>query len=235
MKFKNMIALALIVAAADSAVAQFVPAFGDDQLPLNQACEVTALDGKVYLGKLKSALQMNGKLKLFSIALDDGTGKKKFGAEEVTLVKMKPSNLHKIAETLNASANVGRMKDIKNIIDCDWIYYETVTLGKKDKSYLMQRLNPGAANNKLKAYADPNAKQESSFGLNGMTLVGGKEKSYFLVGEDGNKAVLAEKGKYKKQMAEIYTGCASFFSDLNGDTDWGNFSKHVALYNHTCK
>lgn len=238
MKLKSLLtSLAIITFVcgfAQISRAQFVPAFSDRDLPLNQPCEVTALDGKIYAGKLKMAMQTNRKLKWFSIALDDGTGKKSFNADEVTLVKMKPSNLEKIGEAVNAAHDVGTIKNIKNFIDCDWIYYETVTMGKNNKSYLMQRLNPGKANDKLKAYADPEADQEVSFGLGGMTLAGGKDKSYYLVTAGGTKAVLAEKGKYKKQMADIYTGCPKFFEDLGGDNNWANFSFHVGLYNYRC-
>ena len=61
MKRKLLFTLVISIALTVSAKAQFVPAFSDDQLPLNQPCEVTALDGKVYKGKLKMCMQMNGK------------------------------------------------------------------------------------------------------------------------------------------------------------------------------
>ena len=204
-------------------------------MPLNQPCEVTALDGQVYKGVLKMCMDTDGKLKMFSISLYNGDGRKRFNADEVTLVKIKPSNMQRIAEAVNSATNINKMKDIKNIIDCEWIYYETVTMEKKDKSYLMQRLNPGEKNNKLKAYVDPNAKHESSFGFGGMTLTGGKDKSYYLVYQGGNKAILAENKGYTNQMSEIFANCPSFFEDLNGDNDWGNFAAHVAFYNYTCK
>ena len=227
--------ISLLIFSTGLTKAQFVPAFSDNYLPLNEPCEVTALDGTLYKGTLKMAMQVNGKLKMLSIALDDVHERKRFTADDVTLVKMKPSDIQKIGEVANSATNVNKFKDIKNIIDCDWIYYEKVTLGENNRSYLMQRLNPGEANNKLKAYVDPNAKHESSFSFGGMTLAGGKDKSYFIVMEGVNKSVLAKKGEYKDQMAEIFPNCPYFFTDLNGDDDWGNFAYHVALYNHTCK
>lgn len=235
MKQKLLLSLTFCMAFAISSKAQFVPAFSDDQLPLNQPCEVTALDGKIYKGKLKMAMQMNGKLKMFSISLENDEGRKKFDADEVILVKMRPSNMQKIAEVVRSATDVNRFKDIKSIIDCDWIYYEMVTMGKKDKSYLMQRLNPGENNNKLKAYVDPDAKQESSFGMGGMTLSGGKDKSYYLVADGGTRAFLAKKKGYKNQIPEIYTGCPDFMTFMHGDDDWDNFASHVALYNYSCK
>ena len=102
-------------------------------MPLNQPCEVTALDGQVYKGVLKMCMDTDGKLKMFSISLDNGDGRKRFNADEVTLVKMKPTNMQRIAEAVNSATNINKMKDIKNIIECEWIYYETVTMGKKIK------------------------------------------------------------------------------------------------------
>lgn len=215
--------------------AQFVPAFPDNELPLNQPCEVTKADGTILKGTLKSAMQMNGRLKSFAVAPDDGSDKQRFKADEVIQVKMKPSNMQKIAEIVRSATDMSKMQNIGDVIDCDWIYYETVKMPNSDKSFLAQRLNPGAANNKLKVYQDPNAKSDASVGFGGMTLIGGKDLSYYILTEGGTNSVLAQSKKYKEQMALIYKDCPSFFTDINGHTDWSQFPKQVALYNHTCK
>ncbi len=214
--------------------AQFVPAFPDNELPLNQPCEVTKTDGSILKGTLKGAMQMNGKLKTFAVAAEDGSGRFRFKAEEVVQVKMKPSNMQKIAEIVRAATDISKHADMKDVIDCDWIYYETVNMPNSDKSFLAQRLNPGAQNNKLKVYQDPNAKSDASIGYGGMTLVGGKALSYFILCEGGKNTVLAESKSYKEQMTLIYKDCPSFFTEINGHTDWSQFPKQVALYNKIC-
>ncbi len=233
MKLNKLILASALLLGTLSGRAQFVPEFDDSHMPMNQPCEVLASDSSVTKGVLKMCMQMSGKLKSFAVKPDDGSDKKKFKAEDVIIVRMKPSNLQRIAETVNASSN---KVNVPNVIDCKWIYYEMVKMPKSGNSALLQRLNPGRNNDKLKVYVDPDGSLETSqiSPSTSTPLIGGKGPSYLIVQEGGGNAMVVSKKKYKEQFNTIFTNCPDFATKA-GDMEWENFPTHVAIYNNSCK
>ncbi|MBK9672268.1 MAG: hypothetical protein IPP56_10495 [Bacteroidetes bacterium] len=232
MKLNKLLLTSVLLIGTFTSRAQFVPEFDDSHMPMNQPCEVLASDSSVTKGTLKMCMQMSGKLKSFAVKPDDGSDKKKFKAEDVIIVRMKPSNLQKIAETVNASTKV----KVPNVIDCKWIYYEMVKMPKSGSSALLQRLNPGRNNDKLKVYVDPDGSlQTSQISPSTSTpLIGGKGPSYLIVQDGIENSMVVSKKKYKEQFAAIFSGCPDFATKA-GDMEWENFPTHVAIYNNSCK
>ena len=216
----------------------FIQPLDQDEISLlgNKPCIVKLKSGEELNGQFKSAVLLSGYLDKITIVTPSGE-KTKFQPEDIVSLKVKAGSLAKLTMLAESASSIQEITktDFNEIIDREYITFETALKAKKkDKARLMQLLNPGF-DKKIKVYADPEAKETAGIALGGIQLTGGEDKSYLLV-KDGSKAVKAKKKSYDKNFEELYAGCPKMIAGLkSGKIKWADVAGHVFLYNQVCE
>jgi len=199
-------------------------------------CIVILASGEVITGKLSGASGGSSGLSKLTVKLENGE-KAKFKPEEVVLVKIKASDLAKIAMVASSGSSIKEASntDFEEIINREYIIFETAQTAKKaDKSVLFQLLNPGF-DNKIKVYACDDGNKTMGIGIGQINITGGMDKSYFFVKRD-QKTVKVTKGDYKKDFKELYGDCPEMISYYQRDKiKWSDIAAHVFVYDQKCK
>jgi len=139
----------------------------------------------------------------------------------------------KVNKTFDASNwNKSGLNEV--LMNEGYVLYEkaVTTLKGKEEVLLMQLVNPGF-NDKIRVYADPRAAETQSFGIGGVKLAGGDDKSYYV--KVGDKPAIKVKSKdFADNVSTIFAGCPSLEAKLKDKAEWGDFAKYV--YEHSeCK
>jgi hypothetical protein len=124
--------------------------------------------------------------------------------------------------------------DFDDIINREYIIFEqALRATKKDKPAMMQLLNPGF-DHVIKVYADPNANETTGLSVGGISVTGGKDKSYLFV-KGNNKVVIVKKGSYKKNFDDLYGDCQQMMITFEGEKKkFNDMAGHVFVYDQIC-
>ena len=209
---------------------------GDDLGVLyGNQCIARLESGEEIQGKFAGAVMINGGITKISIKLENGE-KAKFKPEEVVSFLIKASGFAKLAMMAESGSSIQELthSDFGEIVNRDYIIFETARTAKKTDTYrLLQLLNPGF-DSKIKVFATETGKTGGT-SIGGIKLTGGMDKAYLFVKGD-EKAVMVKKSSYRKNFEELYSDCPEMLSVFEGDRiKWNDVAGHVFVYDQVCK
>ena len=196
---------------------------------------ITLEDGSEMEGKVRRLKYKKGLIKEINIKNEDG--KKEVPIEDINYAYLPQSDWDKIGKALDF--DVQRMTqqndgtyDMERLKD-GYAYFEKsqVKVKKKERTLLMQLLNPGSCS-RIKVYHDPFARETMSAGIGGMTLAGGNDKSYYIRIDDG-VAFKFTKKNFKKGYMDIFGDCKEIKKKYK-KAKWKDFEEMVFEYNKSC-
>lgn len=196
---------------------------------------ITLTDGTEIQGTIRDIDREKGLIKF--IKIKDGSGKKhKLKPESVKFMYLPQTAHDKYVKAIDILNNVQKWSDEtlnQDILNQGYVYFELadVKIKKKNKKLLMQLLNPGFSK-QVKVYHDPYASETMSAGIGSITIVGGKEKSYYIA-KGNNPAYKLKKKNYKKEFLPLWNSCENVISDYP-DQKWSNLTKHIITFSE-CK
>ena len=216
----------LIAQAFISAVSEFQP---------SNDCIMELIDGTIVEGKVASATLINENIS--SMTLKDANGiKHKHKAAEIKRFQVKMGFLAKMDAAAEGSSSISEMTktDFNEIVNREYIIYQQALLPKKkDKYRLLQLVNPGF-DSKIQVFDNPKGKETGGLGVGGVQITGGKEKSYLVV-VDNKKSIEVEKGSYKKDFVEVFSGCDKFIQTIDDKKPkFWDMAAHVFAYDQLC-
>jgi hypothetical protein len=215
----------------------FVAAIEDEGLSTlyGNACILKLKSGEEIIGKFVGGVYIKDGLSKIAIKLENGE-KAKFVPEQVISLKIKASKLMKLFMVSEASSSIKEMfhSDFNEIVNRDYIIFETALTAKKTDTYrLLQLINPGF-DSKIKVFAEPSAKT-GGLSVGGVQLTGGQDRAYLFV-KGGDKAIMVKKGSYSKNFEELYADCPQMVSAFQGEKiKWDDVALHVFTYDQLCK
>lgn len=204
--------------------------FSDDKISY-----VTLKDGKEIQGNIKDLDRKKGLIK--KVEIKDLDGKKlKLKPEDISHMYLPPSGLSKLVATMDFLHDAQKWdnKDLNaDIIGKGYVYFEQsdVLIKKKKRTMLMQLLNPSFSS-VVKVYHDPFAKETASFGVAGVTLAGGHDKSYYI--KKDNVAYLLKKKDYDEEFDLLFKSCPAV-KEKFAKVKWSEFANHVFEASQACK
>ena len=193
---------------------------------------VLLTNGNEITGSLKDIDRKKGLIKYVNI--EDGEGKKhKLKAASIKFMYLPPTafdNLSKAVEFTHSAQKWNEKKLNEDLINQGYVYFENakVKIKKKESVLLMQLLNPSFAE-KVKVYHDPFAKESMSLGVAGVDVLGGNDKSYYVLADGGKAAFRLYKKNYKDEFAGLWKKCPKVKAAYPSVT-WLEFPKHVVEY-----
>lgn len=222
----------------DKAIGQgFVAAIEDEGFSAlyGNECILKLDSGEEIHGKFVGGTYVKNGLTKITIKLENGE-KAKFIPEQVISLHIKASGLAKLFMVSNSGSSVKEFvnSDFNDIINREYIIFETALTPKKTDTYrLLQLLNPGF-DSKIKVFAEPSAKT-GGFNVGGIQLTGGESRAYlFVKGEE--KAILVKKGSYSKNFEELYSDCPKMLDAFKSEKiKWDDIALHVFTYDQICK
>lgn len=209
----------------------------DDGFPAlyGNPCILKLETGEEITGKFAGGTGSVNGLRNIKVKLDNGE-KAKFEPEQVVSLKIKASGLLKLTMIISSTSSVQAAKnaDFKEIVNREYIIFETALTAKKTDPYrLLQLINPGF-DSKIKVFAEPN-KKSGGFNVGGVQLTGGEARAYLFV-KGTEKAVEVKKASYSKNFEELYSDCPVMLSEYQGEKiNWDDVALHVFAYDKACK
>jgi hypothetical protein len=198
-------------------------------------CKIELVDGTVVKGKMGMVTFINENISSLTIK-DEAGVKHKHKAAEIHRFYVKMGFLAKMDASAEASSSLKEMfkTDFNEINNREYIIYEQALLPKKKNKYrLLQLVNPGF-DSRIKVYYNPSGNETSGVSMGDIQLTGGEEKTY-LVEIDDKKSILVKKGKYKKQVAELYADCPKLVKILGDEKiKFKNMAAHIFGYDQLC-
>jgi len=203
---------------------------------LKNPTTIVLQNGDTLRGELNSANLVNGYMKNVTLKMGDGS-KRKLQASEMSSLWVKASELAKMSMMNEEASSVYRMTktNFDEIVNREYIIFEqALRATKKDKPAMMQLLNPGF-DHVIKVYADPNANETNGLSIEGVSLTGGKNKSYLFI-KGKSKVVIVEKGSYKRNFDDLYGDCQEMMINFEGEKKkFNDMAGHVFVYDQICK
>ena len=195
---------------------------------------ITLMDGTEIKGTIKDLDREKGLIE--NVKIKDGNGEKhKLDADEIKYMYLPPSGLDKLSTALDMMTDVQKWTDEKldqDLLNQGYAYFElsNVKVKKKEKKLLMQLLNPSFSK-KVKVYHDPYAKETASAGVGGVTVAGGKAKSYYIkIGNDA--AYKVQKKRYDEEFKPLWDKCKSLVKKYSKNIKWNDLAQHVLDYSN---
>lgn len=233
MSSKTLLTLALCIFAQAMIAQTFSkPAlrFSDDKISY-----ITLKDGTEIQGYLRDLDRKKGLIEQVKFKDVDGN-KYKWKPEEISHMYLPPSGWSKFANAVDFKNDAKQWT--KEGVDAQkvsngYAYYEhsDVMIKKKKKSLLLQLINPTFCN-VIKVYNDPFAKETASFGVAGVKMAGGDEKSYYI--KKDKVAYKLKKKNYKTEFAPLFESCSAV-TDKYSKIKWTEFADHVFEASENCK
>ncbi len=121
-----------------------------------------------------------------------------------------------------------------NLLGDGYVLFEKapVIIKGKEEPALVQLLNPGFSD-KIRVYADFNASESNSYGIGGVTLVGGDDLSYYIRKGD-SPAERVRRKDFKGRIATYFGDCPTLANQLEKSYDWPSLPKYISQYSD-CK
>jgi hypothetical protein len=194
-----------------SLVALSAPSFAQtflDPLTMPMGPSATAIlaDGSTIQGEPKIKAKGIGNIKKVKMKLADGS-KRKLGAADIQEFRLVPGGLAKALGAMNTMSSINEMSktDAGEVMKRDEAVF-TSGLLPNGKPALMQLLNPGFEAT-MQVFPDPAGRETSGVGIGGVSITGGLAKSYLVLKEGQDKAVLVKKQQYDELWDSLYSDC----------------------------
>jgi hypothetical protein len=208
-----------------------------DAFSHSKTAYITKTDGTELKGTIDDIDRKKGLIEEITI-LDESKKKIKLKPEEVKYMYLPQSGLDKLDKALDVATDAQKWGDEKiksDLIKDGYTYFEQseVMIKKNKMVLLMQLLNPTFCKF-VRIYQDPLAQESASFGVAGIKLAGGDEKSYyFKKGEE--PAYRLYRSDYKENFKTIWSDCPNLISKYESHLKWTDLAKQVCDYSTDCK
>ena len=214
----------------------FIPAF--DRFSGKEVAYIYLEDGSKIEGTIDDLNRKKGLIEEVTILTTDQKKKLKLEPKDIKTMYLPASGYFKLVNSIEQNFNAQKWKnnDVNmDIINKGYAYFEKVKVKvKKDtEDLLMQMVNPSFSS-KIKVFHDPLAAESIRFGVAGITMAGGDDKSYYLqVGSEVAERI--KKKEYDDEYLRLYKDCPALLNKLKNDHRWTNFDKHLLEYTTVCK
>jgi hypothetical protein len=214
----------------------FIPAF--DRFSGKEVAYIYLEDGSKVEGTIDDLDRKKGLIEEVTILPTGQKKKRKLEPKDIKTMYLPASGYNKLVNTLDQAYDAQKWKnnDVNmEIINKGYAYFEKVKVKiKKDtEDLLMQMVNPSFSA-KIKVFHDPLAAESMSFGVAGIKMAGGDDKSYYV--QVGNEiAERIKKKEYDDEYLNLYKSCPALLNKIKSDHRWVNFDKHLLEYTTSCK
>jgi len=236
MKSKFSFAALFLCLAASSSFAQvFMPPA--EMFSRQKTSYITLEDGKEVAGTLETLKRKKGLIS--AIVLTDSISGKKvtYKPEQVKFMYLMPSGLDKFArgmDFLNDATKWNREDLEAHRLRTGYVYFEKseVEFKKGKQELMLQLLNPSFSG-KIKVFHNPLANETTPWEVQGITVAGGEDKSYFV--KVGNEvAFKLYKKNYDKEFKRLFGNCAPIARQFGDKKRWIDFEAAVATHATEC-
>lgn len=196
---------------------------------------ITLKDGSTVEGTIKDLDRK--KLVIDEVKLKTADGKVvKLKPEDIAHMYLPESGLSKVSNAADFFTDANRWdnKDLDgDLVSQGYVYFESteVIWKKKRLNLLLQLLNPHFAE-KIKVYNDPLAGETMSAGIGPVKLIGGLDKSYYVLKSEAKAAIRLKKKHYDDEFKGFYSSCKAVSSQK---PKWEDFVSHVYKFAKECK
>lgn len=196
---------------------------------------ITKEDGSEMQGTVKKLNRKKGLVKKVKIKNEKGK-KVEVPIEDINYAYLPQSGWDKFMKfddfITDATQWDAGLYDLDRIKD-GYAFFEKsqVKVKKKERTLLMQLLNPGTCS-RIKVYHNPFAGETAGFGVAGIQVAGGKDKSYYIRIDNGVAFKLTKKS-YKKKFKEVFGDCKEVKKKY-GKAKWSEIEEAVFAYNEAC-
>ncbi len=197
----------------------------------DRECYVITNDGETIAGYLGGATEWRGFVTRLRIRDEDGK-LYKFKAEDIQRFAIRPGAFAKLSTIAEKSTSIRHIikTDQNNILDREWIYYDAQPMPRRrNKIALLQLLNPGFDEN-IKVYDHRNGSKSMPIGVKGIALVGGEERTYWVVKGEG-KPMIVRKASFKKSFVDLFADEPDFIASQRDRPKFKDFASHIQAYN----
>lgn len=233
---KKLVLIGCLLGCSTAFAQSFIPAF--DRFSGKEIAYINLEDGTKIEGTIDDIDRKKGLIEEIVILPTGQKKKRKIQAEEIKNMYLPASGYNKLVNASEQTFNAQKWKDNNvnmDIINKGYAYFEKSTVGiKKDvEVLLMQMVNPSFSQ-KIKVYHDPRAQESMRFGVAGITMAGGDDKSYYVkVGDTA--AVKIKRKDYDEAYLALYKDCPELLKKLKDDHRWSKFDEHLWAYTTECK
>jgi len=226
----------LLSCSATTFAQSFIPAF--DRFSGKEVAYINLEDGTKIEGTIDDIDRKKGLIEEVTILPTGQKKKRKIEVAEIKTMYLPASGYNKMVNSMEQGFNAQKWKNTDvnmDIISKGYAYFEksTVVIKKETEDLLMQMVNPSFSK-KIKVYHDPRAQETMRFGVAGITMAGGDDKSYY-VKTDITPAVKIKKKEYDDIYSSLYKDCPALLKKLKDDHRWTNFDKHLLEYTTSCE
>ena len=193
---------------------------------------VVTADNDTINGKLSNCVFTDSLINRVTVKVGDE--KIKLSLEQIQTIALIPNE----AANYEDIALLPVLKGIKNgefieaLPEDGWVFYEKIRLpGKRERYAMAQLLNPGF-DSKLKVYAHPEASDNGSSSLNGITLRGAQDDKHYVSVNQGAPFVIGIFQYRKKALESLYSNCSEL---KDQKLKWKDFAKHVFTFDQKCE
>ena len=192
-------------------------------------------DGTRIEGYKKDVDRKKGQIYYIKIK-DSVSGKKlKFEADQISEMYLYPGGLEKLSKTFEYTfdARQWENRNLENdILNRGYIYFKKHNVKlknkKKPKDYLMQLVNPTFCKY-IEVYGDPFAGETMGFGIGGINLAGGLDKSYYI--KKGDDIFWLHKRDFKDWYDKLFGDSEEFKNTYTlKDFRWRDLGTYIQEY-----
>jgi len=233
---KKIVLFCCLLGSTTAFAQSFIPAF--DRFSGKEIAYITLEDGTEIEGTIDDIDRKKGLIEEVVLLPKGEKKKRKIKAEEIKHMYLPASGYNKLVNASEQGFNAQKWKDNNvnmEIINKGYAYFEKSTVGiKRDiETLLMQMVNPSFSQ-KIKVYHDPRAQESMRFGVAGITMAGGDDKSYYVKVGDAT-AVKIKRADYDKAYLALYKDCPDLLKKIKDDHRWSKFDEHLWAYTTECK
>ncbi|MBL7816850.1 MAG: hypothetical protein JNL70_17645 [Saprospiraceae bacterium] len=153
-------------------------------------------------------------------------------ADQILTLAVPPSDLSKfigISESTRSVAKLGRTNT--NKLNRDLVYFFQEYAEDRKVTALLQLLNPDFSD-KIAIYHDPWATETMGFGVAGIPITGGIDKSYYLKVNGKTKRYF--KKDYDDEFEKLFKSCPELLKKYKNFA-WRDLPRHVYFFDTECE
>jgi hypothetical protein len=195
-------------------------------------------DGTKVEGTIDDLDRKKGLVEEITIKPTGSKKKKTYEAEKIKSMYLPITGIDNLANRIDQATDINKYSSMgvnMELINKGYALLEktNVRVKRKTQALLVQLLNPAFCT-KIKVYTDPYAGETAGFGVGGLKLTGGDDKSYYVQIGDA-VAERMKKKEYDEEYTKLYQGCPALIAKVKEKLKWSDFDKHVYEYTTECK